>query len=112
MVTEKGKEIAILKALGASDGAILRTFMIEGIIIGGIGTVFGVVTGLAVCTGLGVVRPTPRSRGLLHRPLARSRERLGFPRCRCRALVICTLATIYPAYMASKLRPVDGLRYE
>ena len=38
MVTEKGKEIAILKALGATDGAILRTFMIEGIIIGGIGT--------------------------------------------------------------------------
>ena len=35
MVTEKGKEIAILKALGASDGAILRTFMTEGIIIGG-----------------------------------------------------------------------------
>ena len=45
MVTEKGKEIAILKALGASDGAIIRIFMIEGIIIGGIGTVFGVVTG-------------------------------------------------------------------
>jgi lipoprotein-releasing system permease protein len=39
MVTEKGKEIAILKALGASDGAILRTFMTEGIIIGAIGTV-------------------------------------------------------------------------
>src|SRR6185295_13905647 len=42
MVTEKGKEIAILKAIGASDRSILATFMIEGIIIGGIGTVFGV----------------------------------------------------------------------
>ncbi len=38
MMTEKAKEIAILKALGATDGAILRTFMTEGIIIGGIGT--------------------------------------------------------------------------
>src|SRR5262249_40401387 len=47
MVTEKGKEIAILKALGASDGAIMRIFMLEGVIIGGIGTVFGVGTALA-----------------------------------------------------------------
>src|SRR6185437_10400004 len=47
MVTEKGKEIAILKALGASDGAIMRIFMLEGIIIGGIGTIFGVGTALA-----------------------------------------------------------------
>ena len=38
MMTEKAKEIAILKALGATDGAILRTFMTEGVIIGGIGT--------------------------------------------------------------------------
>src|SRR5882757_4945001 len=52
MVTEKGKEIAILKALGARDQAILRTFMTEGIIIGAIGTVFGVATSLGLCTGL------------------------------------------------------------
>jgi lipoprotein-releasing system permease protein len=52
MVTEKGKEIAILKALGASDNAIMRTFMTEGIIIGAIGTVFGVGIALAVCSGL------------------------------------------------------------
>ena len=51
MVTEKGKEIAILKAIGASDSAILRTFMTEGIIIGGIGTVFGVATGLDCAPG-------------------------------------------------------------
>ena len=52
MVTEKGKEIAILKAIGASDGAIMRVFMLEGVIIGGIGTVAGVATALATCTGL------------------------------------------------------------
>src|SRR5205085_3966274 len=52
MVTEKGKEIAILKAIGASDGSILRTFMTEGVIIGAIGTVFGVVSALALCSGL------------------------------------------------------------
>ena len=52
MVTEKGKEIAILQALGASNGAVMRVFMLEGIIIGAIGTVFGVGTALATCTGL------------------------------------------------------------
>ena len=52
MVTEKGKEIAILKAIGATDGAILRIFMIEGIIIGGIGTVLRRRSpALAFCTG-------------------------------------------------------------
>ena len=78
MVTEKGKEIAILKAVGATDGAILRIFMIEGMIIGAIGTVFGVVTGLAFCTGALVVRRAARSRGLLHRspPGERERQRL------------------------------------
>ena len=72
MVTEKGKEIAILKAIGASDGAILRIFMIEGMIIGGIGTVLRRRhRRSAPCTGLHVVRRAPRSRGLLHRPPAR-----------------------------------------
>ena len=52
MMAEKSKEIAILKALGATDGAIMRTFMTEGVIIGGIGTILGVSTGLALCTGL------------------------------------------------------------
>ena len=57
MVTEKGKEIAILKAIGATDGAILTTFIIEGMIIGGIGMIFGVVTSVAfgtrACSGTG-----------------------------------------------------------
>src|SRR5206468_5566444 len=52
MVTEKGKEIAILKALGTSDRAIMRIFMLEGIILGGIGTVFGVCHALSICLGL------------------------------------------------------------
>ena len=52
MVTEKSKEIAIIKSLGASDNAVLRIFMAEGMIIGSIGTVFGVVTGWVMCEGL------------------------------------------------------------
>jgi lipoprotein-releasing system permease protein len=112
MVTEKGKEIAILKAIGASDGAILRTFMLEGVIIGGIGTVFGVTTGLALCAGLAWF-------GLRLDPDVYYIDRLpvhvsgwDFLAVATAAMVICTLATLYPAWAASRLRPVDGLRYE
>jgi lipoprotein-releasing system permease protein len=112
MVTEKGKEIAILKALGASDGAILRTFMTEGMIIGAIGTAFGVATGLAMCTGLAWfgLRLDPDVYYIDRLPINVSA--VDFLIVAASALVICTLATIYPALAASKLRPVDGLRYE
>ncbi|MCW5836625.1 MAG: ABC transporter permease, partial [Labilithrix sp.] len=112
MVTEKGKEIAILKAIGASDGAILRTFMIEGMIIGGIGTVFGVVTGLAMCTGLKWfgLRLDPEVYYIDRLPI--SVNGWDFLTVAAAALTICTLSTVYPAYAASRLRPVDGLRYE
>jgi lipoprotein-releasing system permease protein len=112
MVTEKGKEIAILKALGASDGAILRTFMSEGIIIGGIGTAFGIAWGLAMCAGLSWfgLRLDPDVYYIDRLPINVS---LGdFLIVAASAMTICTLATIYPAQAASKLRPVDGLRYE
>ncbi|MBX3228771.1 MAG: ABC transporter permease [Labilithrix sp.] len=112
MVTEKGKEIAILKAIGASDGAILRTFMIEGMIIGGIGTVFGVATGLATCTGLKWfgLRLDPDVYYIDRLPI--SVNGWDFLTVAGAALTICTLSTVYPAYAASRLRPVDGLRYE
>ncbi len=110
MVTEKGKEIAILKAIGASDGMILRTFIIEGIIIGGIGTVFGVVTGLAVCTGLSWfgLRLDPDVYYIDKLPI--SVNPWDFLSVALAALTICTLSTLYPAYAASQLRPIDGLR--
>jgi lipoprotein-releasing system permease protein len=112
MVTEKGKEIAILKAIGASDGSILRTFMTEGMIIGGIGTVFGVVTGLAMCTGLKWfgLRLDPEVYYIDRLPI--SVNGWDFLTVAIAALTICTLSTVYPAFAASRLRPVDGLRYE
>ena len=112
MVTEKGKEIAILKAVGASDGAVMRIFMIEGIIIGGIGATFGVATGLAVCTGLSWfgLRLDPEVYYIDRLPITVNAA--DFLTVGVAALTICALSTIYPAYAASRLRPVDGLRYE
>ena len=112
MVTEKGKEIAILKALGASDGAIMRIFMLEGVIIGAIGTIFGVGTALATCTGLSWfgVRLDPEVYYIDRLPV--NVDSGDYAMVAVAAMIICTVATIYPAFAASELRPVDGLRWE
>ncbi|APR74930.1 Lipoprotein releasing system transmembrane protein LolC [Minicystis rosea] len=112
MVTEKGKEIAILKALGAADGAIMRVFMLEGVIIGAIGTIFGVGTALATCTGLMWfgVRLDPDVYYIDRLPV--NVNAADYAMVAIAAMIICTASTIYPAYAASKLRPVDGLRWE
>jgi lipoprotein-releasing system permease protein len=112
MVTEKSKEIAVMKALGASDQAILRIFMSEGMMIGGIGTLLGVVTGLAGALGLlwFGVRLDPDVYYIDRLPI--SVDPLDFLIVALSALLITTLATLYPALAASRLRPVDGIRYE
>ncbi len=112
MMTEKAKEIAILKALGATDGTILRTFITEGVIIGGIGTLLGVSTGLALCTGLAWfgLRLDPDVYYIDRLPIEVSAFDYGA--VALAAVSICTIATLFPAKQAAKLRPVDGLRYE
>jgi lipoprotein-releasing system permease protein len=112
MVTEKSKEIAILKAIGASDVAILKIFMTEGVMIGGIGTVFGVTTGLATTLGLlwFGVRLDPDVYYVDRLPI--NVDPVEYTFVALAALAITTIATIYPAVAASRLRPVDGIRYE
>jgi lipoprotein-releasing system permease protein len=112
MVTEKSKEIAIMKALGASDRGILRIFMVEGVMIGGIGTVFGVATGLAAALGLRWfgVRLDPDVYYVDRLPI--NVDPSDFAIVALSALFITTLATLYPAFAASRLRPVEGIRYE
>ncbi|HET7538888.1 MAG TPA: ABC transporter permease [Polyangiaceae bacterium] len=112
MVTEKSKEIAILKSLGASDNAILKIFMSEGVMIGGIGTIFGVTTGLAATLGLKWfgVRLDPDVYYVDKLPI--NVDGSEFFLVALAALLITTIATIYPAVAASRLRPVEGIRYE
>jgi lipoprotein-releasing system permease protein len=112
MVTEKSKEIAILKSLGASDNAILSIFMTEGVMIGAIGTFFGVATGYAAIKGLTWfgLRLDPDVYYVDRLPI--SADLSDFLLVALSALVITTLATVYPAVAASRLRPVEGIRYE
>ncbi len=110
MVTEKGREIAILKALGATDGSILRLFMLEGTIIGAFGSAFGVATGLALVTGVKWfgLKLDPDVYYIDKLPVAVNPS--DFVVIGLGAMAICTLSTFYPAWAASRLRPVDGLR--
>ncbi len=112
MVTEKSKEIAVLKSLGASDRAILNVFMTEGMMIGGIGTIVGVATGLSAALGLKWfgVRLDPEVYYIDRLPV--SVDLSEYAIVALSAFVITTLSTLLPATAASRLRPVDGIRYE
>ncbi|MEM9691348.1 MAG: ABC transporter permease, partial [Myxococcota bacterium] len=112
MVTEKQREIAVLKALGSPDRAIMKIFMLEGVIIGGIGTVLGVAVALAACLGLSWtgIRLDPEVYYIDRLPV--NVDPADYALVAIAAMVICTLATIYPAIAAARVKPVEGLRYE
>jgi lipoprotein-releasing system permease protein len=112
MVTEKTKEIAVLKSLGASDRGVMGIFMTEGMLIGAFGTILGVVTALAFCLGLSWtgVRLDPDVYYIDRLPVNVDLSDYGM--VALAAFGICSLATIYPAFAASRVKPVEGLRYE
>jgi lipoprotein-releasing system permease protein len=112
MVTEKSKEIAILKAIGASNEVIRNVFMLEGVIIGGIGTILGVTMGFVCMKGLQAFgfRLDPNVYYVDRLPIEVNLS--DYSLVALCALGITTLATLYPASAASRLRPVDGIRYE
>jgi lipoprotein-releasing system permease protein len=121
MVKDKGRDIAILRTMGASRGMVLRIFMLSGASIGILGTAAGLVLGIVVTRNLEAIRVFLQS--MLHTDLF-SAEIYFFTRIPARidgdevaavvvmALALSFLATLYPSWRAARLDPVEALRYE
>jgi lipoprotein-releasing system permease protein len=110
VVLDKKKEISVLKAMGATDSAILRVFLYQGGIIGGAGTLTGLVVGFLVCKSLIVwaFPLDPKVYFISHLPvLMRWQE---FAITGGVAVLLCLLATVLPSLYAAGIRPAEGFR--
>jgi lipoprotein-releasing system permease protein len=112
IVLEKRKEIALMKALGAKRGAILRIFLYHGGLIGTAGAVFGVALGGLACRLLMLYRFPLDPKVYFISGLPVSVRFTWFVLPPAAAVLICLGATIFPALYAARLRPADGLRAE
>jgi lipoprotein-releasing system permease protein len=112
MVMEKTRDIAILKAMGATDKSIGKIFVIKGVVIGAIGTFIGVTLGFVLCKLLEKYKFIELPGDVYYiTTLPVRMELLDIVLIATAAIVICFLATLYPARQASKLNPVEAIRY-
>ena len=110
VVLEKAQEIAILKSLGASDLGVLRVFVVQGLVIGAIGTVVGAAGGLATCGYIARfgIPLDPEVYYIDALPVVFNPTEIVLT---CAGAVLTAfLATLYPAWQAARLTPVEGLR--
>jgi lipoprotein-releasing system permease protein len=110
VVLEKKKEIAVLKAMGATDAGLLRAFLYQGAIIGFVGTAIGLVLGLGVCKGLLIYGfpLDPKVYFISRLPVEVDPEQ--FLMVGIFAVVVCLVACVWPAFYAARLRPAEGFR--
>ncbi|MBI3610532.1 MAG: lipoprotein-releasing ABC transporter permease subunit [Nitrospirae bacterium] len=111
IVVEKSREIAILKAMGATRREVMRIFMVDGLVIGGVGTAIGIPLGYLVCYLLQSFYTLPSDIYYIsHLPVKiRSLDVLVVS---LSAVTISFVATLYPSYQAARLNPSEALRYE
>jgi lipoprotein-releasing system permease protein len=121
VVTDKRTDIAILRTLGLSPRGVVAVFMTQGALIGWIGTALGVGLGLALALNVDVIVPFLESNLGFHIMDPDVFYLSGIPselhppdvvRIAIAALVLTFVATIYPAYQASRTQPAEALRYE
>ena len=121
LVTDKQADIAILRTLGLTPGQVMRTFMVQGGLIGLIGTLAGVIGGVALTFNLNrILQSIEQVFGVQLLPedvyyitgLPTDMQPGDVVAIVCAALLMAFLATLYPAWRASRTAPAEALRYE
>jgi lipoprotein-releasing system permease protein len=121
LVKDKGSDIAILRTMGATQGAIMRIFLITGASIGVVGTLVGFLLGVVVCRNIESIRQflswvtstelfSPELYFLSKLPAQMNAGETAA--VVLMALALSLLATLYPSWRAARLDPVEALRYE
>jgi lipoprotein-releasing system permease protein len=121
LVKDKGQDIAILRTMGATQGSVMRVFLITGASIGVVGTLVGFLLGVVVCLNIENIRQflswltntelfSPELYFLSHLPADMDTGETSA--VVIMALVLSFLATLYPSWRAARLDPVEALRYE
>jgi lipoprotein-releasing system permease protein len=113
VVADKTREIGILRAMGLTSPAVARVFLLQGAVIGGVGTALGLAAGLAVAYVVdksGWIRINPAVYFIDHLPV--HVEASDVLVVVVASLAIAILATVYPSRSAANLTPVDAIRHE
>ncbi len=120
-VTDKRADIAILRTLGASPGSIMGIFVVQGAMVGVIGTLAGLLLGLGIAFNIDVIVPAlehalgatflPQDIYLISRMPSEPQSSDIVP-IGVIALVLAFVATLYPSWRASRINPAEALRYE